>query len=143
MEIKERIVGTWLLKSWTYKNQEGVYVDYLGRNPSGMLTYTNSGRMSVQIMKAGRKKFESGELLVGTPLEIKEAFETFFAYFGSYKEKSPGVLLHKIEGSNFPNWVGETEVRSGFFKGDDLILSAPGILSNGDKVTFEVTWIKH
>lgn len=128
--------------SWSYRDQSRQLVDYLGQGSVGTLTYTSGGHMSVQIMKGGRRKFDSGELMGGSPEEIDEAFRTFFAYFGSFEEKEPGLLAHHIIGSNFPNWVDTTELRQAKFEGDNLLLTAPGVLPDGEEVKFEIRWEK-
>lgn len=138
--LKNKIIGTWILDSWTYKDENGVLVDHLGKSPTGMLTYAETGQMSVQIMKSARRRFASGHLMKGTQEEIHEAFTSFFAYFGTYEEQEPGILIHHIEGSNFPNWVGESELRRGKVKDDELVLSAPSILPDNQEVVFEVKW---
>lgn len=140
--VGDRIIGTWSLHSWTYvSDDKKERVDYLGKDSIGTLTYTKTGDMSVQIMKGGRKKFASGSLMDGTPEEIQSAFTSFFAYFGKYEETEPGVLAHHIQGSNFPNWVAETEIRNASILHDgDLLLSAPGRLPDGKEILFEVRW---
>ncbi|MEM6831910.1 MAG: lipocalin-like domain-containing protein [Bacteroidota bacterium] len=138
--LLSEIVGTWSFISWSYKEDDGQLHDYLGENSVGTLTYTSGGTMSVQIMKGDRKQFASGELMDGTTEEIDEAFKTFFAYFGTYEEKEPGVLAHHIHGSNFPNWVGKTEERGAEIRKDALTLTAPGVLPGGAKTMFVVQW---
>ena len=138
--LEKDIVGTWKMESWTYEDESGQESDYLGKGSSGILHYTSIGLMSVQIMKGGRKKFVSGELLNGTVEEIQSAFSSFFAYYGKYQVSDENVLTHQIEGSNFPNWVGEKEIRYADLKEDNLVLSAPSTLPDGTSVTFRVRW---
>ncbi len=138
--LKDQIIGTWILESWTYQDETGVTVDYLGYDPLGQLHYSPDNLMSVQIMKNGRQKFTGGHLTDGTEEEVAEAFKSFFAYFGTYEEKEPGVLVHHILGSNFPNWTGEKEIRYAKMVEGDLILSAPSTLPDNQEVMFEVKW---
>ncbi|KPK73241.1 hypothetical protein AMJ87_02320 [candidate division WOR_3 bacterium SM23_60] len=96
-----------------------------GENLFGMLIYTPSGHMSVLLMHPDRKKFTSDDPLAGASEEIKEAYEGFDAYCGTYTfDKEKGAVTHHIEGSKFPNWVGSDQVRYFEFSDDRLLLKA-------------------
>lgn len=140
--LGKKIIGTWELVSWTYVSDDGTIVDYLGKSPAGILHYSPDGLMCVQIMKSGRRKFSSGDLMSGTQDEINEAFESFFAYFGTFEENEPGVLTHNIQGSNFPNWTGTAEIRQAKIIQGCLVLSAPSTLPDNKEVVFKVKWKK-
>lgn len=139
-KISEKVIGTWKLVSWTYKNKYGERVDYFGENPTGILMYTTSGYMSVHIMKNDRKRFESEGMYDGKPEEIIDAFKTYFAYFGRFEEKEPGVMRHTVEGGTFPNWLGHIEERFGEIKENLLVLSTPPIRTGDRDIVFDVVW---
>lgn len=141
-KIARDVIGTWKLVSWTFKNEHGEEVNYFGENPTGILMYTESGYMSVHIMKENRKKFTSEGMYDGTPEEVTEAFKTYFAYFGKFTESKPGVLQHTVEGGTFPNWLGNVEERYGRIAGDKLVLSTPPIRTGAQDIVFDVVWQK-
>lgn len=141
--IANEIIGTWKLVSWTFKDANGNEVNYFGDNPEGILMYTDSGHMSVQIMRENRLEFKKEGMYDGTPEEIIEAFKSYFAYFGTYVESEPGTISHTVLGGTFPNWLGNTEQRYGKIEGDKLILSTPPIETDGQEITFYVTWQKY
>lgn len=98
------VVGRWKLVSAKADSVKGDTIYPYGENPFGMLMYETKGYMSVLIMRIGRSKFDSGDPLAGTPDEIKEAFEGFDAYCGTYEvngEKE--TITHHIKGCRFPN----------------------------------------
>ena len=139
-KIATDVIGTWKLVSWTFKNENGEEVNYFGKKPTGILMYTDSGYMSVHIMKENRPKFKSEGMYDGTPEEITEAFKTYFAYFGSFIESEPGVLRHTVEGGTFPNWLGNIEERYGKIVGDKLVLSTPPIRTGNRDIVFDIVW---
>ncbi|ELR73056.1 hypothetical protein C900_00136 [Fulvivirga imtechensis AK7] len=139
-KIAKDVIGTWKLVSWTFKNEHGKEVNYFGTNPAGILMYTESGYMSVHIMKENRTKFKSEGMYDGTSEEITEAFKTYFAYFGKFIESAPGVLRHTVEGGTFPNWLGNVEERYGKIMGNKLVLSTPPIHTEGRDIVFDVVW---
>jgi hypothetical protein len=140
--IKNEIIGTWKLVSWIYKNEKGEDVDYLGKDSTGILMYDKHGYMNAQLMKAGRIPFASDSINGGLPEEALNAFNSYLAYFGTYYEDEPGAVVHIVEGTLFPNWLGHKEVRYGKIEGDLLILSTPPIQAQGREIIFYITWKK-
>lgn len=138
--IKDDIIGSWKLVSWKYTNEEGKTVDFFGERPMGILTYDPSGYMNAQLMRSDRQNFRSESLTGGSAEEISAAYLSYAAYYGRFFEKSPGEIIHEVEGSLFPNWVGHEEIRYGKIEGEYLILSTPPIDAQGKKIVFKVTW---
>ena len=138
--LKDKILGTWKLISWQYMNEHQEMVDFFGTTPSGILMYDRSGYMNAQITKGGRQNFQSESLTGGTEREVMHAFHSYAAYYGRYYEHIPGEIVHVVEGSLFPNWVGHEEVRYGELQGGHLILSTPPIRTHDKEIKFIVTW---
>lgn len=138
--IKDKLIGTWKLISWTYTDANDNRVNYFSDNPSGILMYDIHGYMNAQLMKSGRVNLDAKTLSEGNPIEAAAAYQGYAAYFGKYYEVAPGKLIHEVEGSLFPNWVGQTETRYARFEDEFLILSAPPVLINGHETIFNVRW---
>lgn len=85
--------------------------------------YGQDGYMSVAIMDPERTKFASGDLLSGSPQERTQAA-------GRYEFRRDTVV-HHVELSLFPDWVGVEQERLVQVKGDRLMLSARPILLGG------------
>ena len=135
------VVGTWKLISAKAENPKGDVIYPYGEDPFGMLMYDINGYMSVLIMQPGRSKFGSGDMFAGTPEEIKEAFEGFDAYCGTYEVNvKKETVIHHIRGSQFPNWVGTDQLRYFKFSDNRLILKTPPIPSLETEWVVSLTW---
>ena len=101
------IIGAWKLISYKIQkdNEKAIYP--FGKNALGSLIYTDSGRVSAQVMRSDRPKLASGDQMRGTADEIKANYEGHISYYGSYEiDKKNGFVIHHVEGSMFPNWEG-------------------------------------
>jgi len=124
-QTKESLVGTWRLVSITDTTDRGEAKHYWGENPTGFLTYTVDGRVSVILARAGRKAFST---LPPPAEELPEAFvyPAFLAYAGSYSFDGEKVI-HHIEACSVQNFVNTDQVRSAKLEGDRLTLrQGPG-----------------
>lgn len=140
--LKKDIVGTWRLVSWTFKNENDEEVHYFGKNSTGILMYDDKGYMNAQLMKEKRPPFASDSISGGTPDETNGAFHSYLAYYGRYHEENPGEIVHVVEGSLFPNWVGNRQVRFATIEGDLLVVSTPPIPAQGRDIVFRIIWQK-
>ena len=96
-----------------------------GENIFGILIYARSGYMSALLMNPDRKRFASDDLKAGTMEEIKQAYENFDAYCGTYTvDEEKGTVTHHVEGAKFPNWVGTDQERYFERKGNTLEIKA-------------------
>jgi Lipocalin-like domain len=133
----DELVGTWKLigASSTTSTGEKIENPY-GVGPVGFLTYTAEGRICSIISYGGRKPLSiSG----GRVEEQAEAFKTFLAYAGQYT-LSGDKLMHHIEVSSIPNYVGRDLVRTVKFDGDRITLITPPTPVNGKIQAVEVVW---
>jgi hypothetical protein len=134
-----QFIGLWNLTKLIAKGNDDQIIFPYGESPDGQLFYDENGNMMVQIMKSGIKKFASENPTAGEPEEIIPAYFGFLAYYGKYKVISESnLVIHQINASSFPNWVGIEQKRLYEFKGNQLILSTP--LIGG--VHFELSWEK-
>jgi hypothetical protein len=123
--IKERFIGTWKLVSFESRSPSGELTYPRGSNPVGRLTYDRDGRMAVQIMRPGVGKFAGPSSRAATAAEAESAFRGYSAYFGTYfVDEAADQVIHKVESSLFPNWVGTEQKRFFRFEGNRLTLEA-------------------
>ncbi len=95
--------------------------------------------MFVAIMGPNRLKFATDDLLSGTPEEEAQAEETYVSYCGRY-EFHRDTVIHHVELSLFPNWVGGEQERLVDLRGDRLTLSTRPLLLGGIQQTAHLIW---
>jgi hypothetical protein len=115
------IVGTWVLSKAEKLLPDGTRISDYGENPHGLVVFTADGHYSVQIYRADRLKFSSGDKLKGTPEEYKEASLTTSVHFGRYTmDSAKHTITFHIDRSSFPNQDDTTQVRPYEMTGDEL-----------------------
>ena len=81
-QAADSVVGSWRLASWAEVETESKVVHTpFGENPSGVITYTPDGRMSVLIIDPKRKSPAGPK---ATDAEGVELYQTMIAYSGVY-----------------------------------------------------------
>lgn len=112
-EMPTRFHGTWRLISYHAHHPDGSLTLPLGPDPIGMLIYTSEGKMSGQAMRRTYDPSSTGPL------------DNYIAYFGSFTvDEAAREIVHLVEGSLYPNWIG-TQQRRGFaFSARRLTLTA-------------------
>jgi hypothetical protein len=139
--IKDRFIGTWKLISFEYRHKDGEVFCPLGANAVGWLTYGADGRMAVQIMKPDRPRFTTSDFLGGTPEEKLSAYEGYIAYLGTYTvNEAAGYVVHHVEGSLFPNWIGTEQKRSFTLNGSRLVLESAPFMARGRETVGHLIW---
>lgn len=136
--MSERFIGTWKLVS--YENRSGDQVTYpVGKNPVGYIMYNAEGYMAVALMASNRKRFSSIDIMGGTTEEIVAAYGTYLSYCGKYAVTEDRVI-HHVEVSSYPNWIGQDQVRFYKFEGNKLILSTPFMILGGKQQRGYLIW---
>ena len=139
MHAHDALVGAWRLISWENQAADGQVTYPMGTDALGVLLHTASGRFSVTISRRGRAGFAAGDLLSGTTEEQARAVEGFVAYAGRYSFHGDRVI-HHVELSLFPNWVGTDQERWVELGGDRLTLSASPLLLAGRQQVPRLVW---
>jgi hypothetical protein len=115
------IVGIWTLVAADKLLPDGTRASDYGPSPHGQVIFTPDGYYSVQIYRADRKKFASGDKFDGTPEEYKDASLGMSTSFGRY---SVDPVKHTIsfyrDSSSVPNLDGKTGVDPYELNGDQL-----------------------
>ena len=132
-------VGTWRLVSIDTRKADGSL--HRSGKRKGYIVYSGDGYMSVAFMKEGRPEFAAGDIRGGTVEEKIEAFNGYISYSGPY-EVTENSVLHNIEVSLFPNWIGEKQERFYEFDGKQLTLSTPLQLVGGIQLSSHLVWEK-
>jgi hypothetical protein len=136
--VKQQLVGTWLLVSEITIFPDGRRVEGFGGNQKGILIFDPMGHYSSQLTGNSRVKFTSTRLQ-GTPEENKGVSAGSLAHFGTYSVDVAGTtLIYHVERSSFPNWDDTDQQWSIItLAGDDLTLGVPHTTSGGKA---ELVW---
>lgn len=115
------LVGTWTLAAADVQHPDGSRARDYGAAPKGLLLIDAQGHYSLQIFKAERPQFASGDKGTGTPAEYKAAVMGSSTHFGTISvDPAGGILIFHIQNASFPNWEGEQQKRSYELKGGEL-----------------------
>ena len=126
------LAGTWSLVAADVLHADGTRARDYGAAPKGLLMIDAEGRYSLQIFKAERPRFASGDKASGTPAEDEAAVLGSSTHFGTIMiDPAAATLTFRIENASFPNWEGAAQTRSYKLDGDDLSYSLPP-RPNGD-----------
>jgi Lipocalin-like domain len=142
--IASKFIGTWRLASVEARRPNGEVAPTparYGTKTVGYLMYDNTGHVAVQIMRPDRPKFAVNDIDKGTPEEVKAAWEGYSAYFGTYEiYEAEGFVVHHVEGSSFPNYVGSEQKRFYELSGDTLVLKPPQRQVGNEQLNMRITW---
>ena len=120
------LAGTWTLVAADVIHADGTHARDYGAAPKGLLLIDAQGRYSLQIFKAERPRFASGDKLTGTPAEYEAAVLGSSTHFGTISvDPAGGTLTFHIENASFPNWEGAQQQRHYELNGDELSYRVP------------------
>jgi hypothetical protein len=104
-KIANNVIGAWRLVCYVIEDADGGNRTYpLGEDAHGIIIYTPSGHMSVQIGSTGRPQYQDGSLHGGTDAERAATAAGYLAYAGRYTVTDDGVIEHLPDVSLFANW---------------------------------------
>ena len=136
MQDQDAFTGTWKLRRCVTERDDGQLEYPMGDRPVGILVYDSQGRMSGQVMRPDRAKFPPGASGQDVASILKDAFDGYIAYFGTYSvDAGRRIVTHHVEGSLYPNWVGGNQDREYNLHGDRLTLVARFRRPDGERVT--------
>jgi hypothetical protein len=138
-QARDALVGAWRLVSWENQAADGQVTYPMGTDPIGYVIYAADGRFSITISRRDRVGFAADDLLGGTTEEKARAVEGFVAYAGRYSFHGDRVI-HHVELSLFPNWVGSDQQRWVELAADRLTLSASPLLLAGKQQVPRLVW---
>ena len=123
--MKNYFNGTYeLIEKYSIKT-DGTKIHPWGEDVKGMIIYTDT-HVSAQLGVRKRRTFSDFNFRDAAVDEAQEAFTTYIAYFGTYEVKN-GYVIHDVQQSLFPNWIGHKVKRYYRFDEDMLYLEAKEI----------------
>ncbi len=142
-DLRTQLIGAWELVSYIEFPVDGSAPSYpLGENAKGLIIYTPDGYMSAQLMGENRPAFQSGDWFNGTSEEYIAEAKSYIAYSGRFfVDEKKQTLMHEMQVSFFPNWLGQKQQRIVALEDNLLKLSpAQPILSQGKLVMSRLVW---
>lgn len=138
--IRRLLKGTWSLVLVDNILPDGRRTKPYGTEPVGRLMFDTNGRYALQILKAGRKKFASGDKTNGTAEENAELVLGSNSHFGRYSIGPDGKTIEfYVDHAFFPNWEGNTQIRPFTLTATEFRYTVPAT-TNGTGVSGEVVW---
>jgi hypothetical protein len=140
--IAEDAIGAWRLVSYVVEDVDGGNRTYpLGEDAHGLIIYTASGHMSVQIGSVGRPEYADGSVHGGTDAERAATAAGYLAYAGRYTVSDEGVIEHLPDVSLFPNWEHTSVSRKATIANDRLTLElVKPLIIDGKQRGGRLTW---
>jgi hypothetical protein len=138
--MRKNIIGTWKLISFELKKDDRIYYP-MGENPLGFLMYGENKRMIVMMSDKDRSPIASEDITNIPADEKSQLADGFIAYSGTYKILNDKIV-HYVEMSFIPNWIGRPLER--FYELDDgkLILKTPPEKIDGMVFISRIIWEK-
>jgi hypothetical protein len=141
--------GTWRLLEYSFHYEDGAVERPWGDEVIGYLLYSPQGYMSANLSPAHRNwRYRMARLKAEVPAaEDRKAARLargsvprdYIAYSGPYELKD-GTIIHHVEVSLFPHWLGLPQVRYYQFCGDRLTLRTPQITSGRSRLVAQLLW---
>jgi hypothetical protein len=132
------LVGAWRLIAWETRAPDGTVVQPWP-DAFGSVIYSADGHVSAQVMRRDRPAFADDDMFRGTDQESAAAMRSYICYAGTYRCEGDTVI-HRVEMSLFPNWVGGEQRREIGWEGDRLILTTPPIPAGGAPTVHRLVW---
>lgn len=118
------VQGLWKLRSMEQRYDDGRVVYPFGTDVQGYICYSPEGFMCGAIQRANRKPFVTGLQWTANAEEKAKAYDDYLSYCGPYDVIGNDTLVHTMEISLFPNWIGAQQKRTFKITGDTLAITA-------------------
>jgi hypothetical protein len=133
------LVGSWRLERWQTRYDDGRVIHPMGADAQGLLIYAADGYMAAVLYRNARPPFTTGEALTAGIEEKIGGWDSYFSYAGRY-DVVGDTVRHHVEASQYPNWVGTTQIRVIACRGDQLSLTTLPQTTRRGVQTSELRW---
>ena len=139
--LREQLLGTWVLVSWTQMVGDVEEPGLLGRDPVGQFMFAPDGHMCFNAMRRTRSKLGGSGPQAGTPEEKAAAYDGYIGYCGRYEvNEAERSVIFQLDLSSFPNWTGTIQKRFVELAGTRLRITTPPIPMRGKQMVSTVVW---
>lgn len=137
--INSELTGTWQLVTCEYRDTDNQVTYPYGEDAIGYLMYTCDGYMFATIMRANRSKLATEDITRVSAEDLAMVVQTYLSYCGKF-ETQENKVIHHIEASMFPNWIGTYQERFFEFQDNRLLLSSSSFLRKGKQQVAYMIW---
>lgn len=134
---RAQLVGRWRIVEWVQRYDDGREIHPLGRSPQGFIQY--DGERMVCFLCAAARRPLGGSQWNAADAERAAAYSTCLAYSGTY-DIAGDEILHYVDLSLYPNWVGTTQRRRALLQEGRLLLTARLEDGTPEARTAELIW---
>ncbi|MFG2629899.1 lipocalin-like domain-containing protein [Streptomyces sp. NPDC048473] len=141
-ESEHPLVGAWLLSTVAIVDDSGRTLEHpLGQRPTGLITYTADGHMSVSMLNPDLESGPAPESGAAEPVDTATLFRTspYLGYAGAY-EVMGDLVVHHLHVASLRPWVGTKQERRWKVEGDRLTLLPPTEGTGEDARTPHLVW---
>ncbi|GGG91530.1 lipocalin-like domain-containing protein [Silvibacterium dinghuense] len=132
-------IGTWRLIDYAFIHDDGIVEKPWGTDLRGYLIYTAEGYMSGNLGPARRKRGVIERISPDPTTDRPRRNRNYIAYTGRFTVEGSKVI-HHVEASLFPHWVGRPEVREYRFEGDRLTLRTEPLRAGRHTMVAQLLW---
>ena len=134
------VAGSWSLLGWRTVDAAGATIGYpFGEHASGTVFYSPGGAMQGQLAAEHRPQLATSDPIGGSESDRAAAYSSYVAYWGRYRLE-PGRIVHVVQSSLFPGWIGGEQVRYATLTDDVLTLRTPPTEVAGTVLVHELRW---
>lgn len=131
--------GTWVMDAAYEVQADGTRTTSYGEHPNGLFIVDHAGRYSIQIFKAGRAAFASGDKARGTAEDYRTALVGISTHIGRVSiDRARHQLVFDVEAASFPNWEGKRQVRDFTYKDGVLSYAVPASASGNASIAYSI-----
>jgi hypothetical protein len=134
------LLGAWKIEGWeiSYSDERPSTFPF-GKNPTGLILYTPDGYMSATISRSDRSLMSDSNTRLAPDSEKAVSFDSYFHYSGTWRIEGNEVI-HTVQHSLDPHFVGTDQVREMDYSGDVLVLGAEITTKTGAQMNNRITW---
>lgn len=134
------VTGAWALVTFEQESNEGEISYPLGKDARGSIYYLPDGHVSVHIMRSDRGITVDESLVFGQNLQYNQL--GYLAYSGRFHvDEELQIMIHELDISLYPEWVGGQQIRKIELNGNRLQLSSNGPVGD-NQIRFRLLWEK-
>ena len=133
------VTGTWYLAdAYAVDAQDTRLHSVYGDPPTGVICYGEDGRMMALITHAGRSLLD-GDRQAAPAEQRAAAYKSSIGYAGKYEIDGDWVM-HHVDISTYPNWVGGTLRRQFRMVDGKLVLLTAPQMQDGRETIIKLVW---